>query len=294
MPFSLILIGQNASILKTNPDYKEGNYCFKGSETTVNYVDVINCNSAIGNQSAGSIEFYVDGTGDVNFNGIFSYVQTTTQFIRAYISGGRVYIIGRNLTSTDHVTTGGNAIIDGVTNKVIISSDGSSWSVSVNDINFPLGLVTGINTGQWFNNTSPNWFSIGVYRYGASSFLRQYNKSIWGFKIKDISNNVLAYYPCNETNYDFATFYDVSGNGNHATGSGTNFRAVCTENTSNDDGMTKVVYAVSTVLVPYLLSGTPLYLSVSPVLNAAEQTINYPASYWQPHIIVSNSKIVKQ
>ena len=80
--------------------------------------------------------------------------------------------------------------------------------------------------------------------------------------------------------------YIIDGAVSWGTHTGTNYNATY--------GMTKVKYLTDFAYIPYLLSGLPLYPSVSPVINAAEQTMNFPVSYWQPHIILSNNKVIKQ
>lgn len=81
--------------------------------------------------------------------------------------------------------------------------------------------------------------------------------------------------------------YDISGSGNNCTYFGSNNRALYKSNVSNKTyGYTKVSYLGQVVEVPYNISGTSNY--VSPVINAAEKTFEYPKTIFTNYNYVTD------
>ena len=122
-----------------------------------------------------------------------------------------------------------------------------------------------------------------------------------GDELTDFSNiqyraSMLYHLPYGSLNN---TIYDVSEINGNATISGTysdnNWIKNDTMTFNKYNGVTKVKYQNTVNYVPYsIVDNTPLYPDNSPVINAAEKTINYPASYWnKTYIVINNNKIIK-
>jgi len=262
-----------------NTDYNQGSYCF----SNIGGNNSISIPTTAGNiYNDGEICFYFKKLGlsggayhpiisrfNVSIQGYQIFIPNSTNQFSLYTNAVHTfnYIVDTDLHFYRLVISGNSATlwVDGIEQQTINS---------ITFLNIPTAAV-GFNSVGKYSGTSINGL-------------------LYNFYVK-VGSNINYYYPMSEASYDFPTFYDVSGNGNHGTASGTNYRTTCTENTYNaDNGMTKVVYGANTVLVPYLLDGTSQYSAVSPVLNAAEKYINYPASFWGKKIVTNNGKIVKQ
>lgn len=286
-----LAIGQ---VMKYNATYNLGKYWFNGNGST-NYID-FGTNTETSFVGVYSL-FFTLKTTDAGTKNILSNRRTSGNLdgIDIIIGGGEIaaqYDNGASLTSL--VTVGAN-IADGNKHIIFITYDGTNTTIYKDGGQIATGTPAKTFTlySRLIVCTSANLTAIRFLN-GEIGDLRVYNQSFLPAVIDNYTP--IFYSPMSEASYDFATFYDVSGNGNHGTASGTSYRTTCTGNDYNEIyGCTYVTYGNNTVLVPYLLAGTELYTSVDPVLNAAEKTREFPASYWlTDYFITTASKILKQ
>ena len=302
LPILLILFALigNGQALVYPANYTLGNYCFQGNGTS-NYIVLSPYAGNFDGYSNGVIEFDYIGVSSGNGECIWCLSDNSpSDYSVIYIAGSvtnslSLYVqnAGGAFDFICHLTLGQNFLRDGLKHNVKIIVDGTNNRFEIDgtiydDAGGNLDFYIGSKTSDFFTNiTGANTCVLHARDIGAVALYGL--GQLFNFKISDGSGNLLADYPMTEAPYDFPTFYDVSGNGNHATGYGTNYRTTCTNNNYNEtNGMTYVKYGSQKVRVPYLLSGNSQYSAVAPVINAAEKTNEFPSSWWDSQKAVSN------
>ncbi|MFA6501443.1 MAG: hypothetical protein WCT85_01515 [Parachlamydiales bacterium] len=288
--------------MKYNPTYTLGNYAFLTSSS-----NSITASSSRVNVSSLDVEFYIyintlpasdlyilagftdpngntpsgtdydgftlsiDNTGKLTVYTLQSYTQgVNNKYVfsikSALFSAGNLYKI--RVTQTIP-----NASVLYVNDLPVAWTTTSANTLVAGTINTPLPYI---NKYVCYN------VSAGTYNASAVS-----NTNFKFYNIKVSFNGSSGYnYPLSEGYNTVA--YDVSGNGNHGTISGTGYWTTATNTYNEVYGCTKVKYLTNVVLVPYLLSGTELYTSVDPVLNVAEKYQNFPLTWWDYQTVVTS------
>lgn len=283
-----------AQVLKTTTSYNLGNYCFQGDGAN-NYVDYgTNVETSLsGNYS---LYFRIKTTTTAtqmiiqnrlpNFNndGFACYISSAapSEITIAYDNGA---------SAVSDRTTGAN-INNGVWHDVFVTYGGGNTTITVDgtsrmnsSLTKTYGQYSDFLVGVLFDKAS-NHFD------GCVADIRVFNTS---FVYSELGNNTPIFYPPLGEGYNNQS-YDVSGNSIIGTINGSDYWSDCSVNTTMEDlGCTYVTYGGHAVLVPYLLDGTELYTSVSPVLNAAETTREYPSTFWGiTYILKSTTNILIQ
>lgn len=166
--FSQIL--SDGSIIKISPSSK--GYSFSG-DLTSNFININTSITEVQTKASGKIEFWFkcDNLLTGSIESLFTVNDNNrTGFLFIQYQGstdGKIRVIFYDGAFNTITTTA--SYNDNTWRKFSLISNGSAWNIQINDVDEAFSVTTGSNDGDWFDDVSITYMSIGATNYLAGT-----------------------------------------------------------------------------------------------------------------------------